>query len=70
METQEENELTSNAEGGVDIEALKAKHTILDERVREIEAEHILSQEQEMEIKRLKKEKLALKTQLAALGVS
>lgn len=70
METQEENELSSNAEGGDDIEMLKARHALLDERIREIEAEHILSQELEMEVKRLKKEKLALKTRIATLGVS
>lgn len=70
METQEENDLTYNPDSAEDIEALKGKHALLDERIHEIESEHILAPEQEMEIKHLKKEKLVLKTRLAALGDS
>ena len=50
------------------VERLTTKHQKLDARVSELDGRLSLSADEETELQQLKKEKLALKDQLAGLG--
>jgi hypothetical protein len=52
-------------EPGADLEALKAQHRSLDERIRALSAEHGPDQ---LEIARLKRDKLRLKDQIQRIA--
>ena len=54
-------------EPSADLEALKAQHRSLDERIRALSAEHGPDQ---LEIARLKRDKLRLKDQIAQIADS
>ncbi len=52
-----------------DFQKLEAEHRALDEKIKEMESKPFLTPEEEMEIKRLKKEKLAKKDKMAQMVV-
>ena len=49
---------------------LKKEHSVLDEKIRALEEIRFPSPEEQQQIKRLKKEKLAIKTQLETMEKS
>ena len=61
---QEKKRVQGGGAGEAEYQRLKAEHTLLDEKIRDMEEERLLSAEQEMEVKTLKKRKLALKDQM------
>ncbi len=50
-----------------DFQKLEAEHRQLDEKIKQMERKPFLTTEEEMEIKRLKKEKLAKKDMMARM---
>lgn len=52
-----------------DFQKLEAEHRALDQKIKEMESKPFLTSEEEMEIKRLKKEKLAKKDMMAQLVI-
>ena len=64
-------EATEKVEGTLNVDdelaLLKKEHSVLDEKIRALEEIRFPSPEEQQQIKRLKKEKLAIKTQLETM---
>ncbi len=65
METTEKVQEALNADD--ELEGLRKKHAILDEKILALEEIRFPSSQEQQEIKLLKKEKLAIKTQLETM---
>ncbi|MDE0330600.1 MAG: YdcH family protein [Nitrospinae bacterium] len=68
MEATENMQETLNS--GEELAHLKKEHAVLDEKILALEEIRFPSPEEQQQIKRLKKEKLAIKTQLETMEKS
>ncbi|MCY4383461.1 MAG: YdcH family protein [Nitrospinae bacterium] len=68
MEATEKMEETLNEDD--ELTLLKKEHSVLDEKILSLEEIRFPSPEEQQQIKRLKKEKLAIKTQLEKMEKS